>query len=57
MPDVFVEHAETSYSLLEVNWENLHYCRLIRIARIIQVQNQESMRLINNMCFLASCAY
>ena len=38
--------------------QNLHYCRFIRIALIIQVQNQErSMRLISNMRFLASCAY
>ena len=56
MPDVFVEHVETS--LFEVNWENLHYCRLIRIAFIVQVQNQErGMCLISNMHFLASCAY
>ena len=53
MPNVFVET-----SLSQVYWENLHYCRLIRIALIIQVQNQEkSMRLISNMRFLASCAY
>ena len=45
-------------SLPEVNWENLHYCHFIRIARIIQVQNQErSMRLMSNMRFLARCAY
>ena len=53
MPDLSVET-----SLPKVNWENLHYCRFIRIALIIQVQNQErSMRLISNMHFLASCAY
>ena len=30
-------------SLPNVNWENLHYCRFIRIAHIIQVQNQETL--------------
>ena len=35
--------------------QSYNYCRLIRIALM---QNQErSMRLISNMCFLASCAY
>ena len=48
MPDLSVET-----SLPKVNWENLHYCRLFRIALIIQVQNQErTMRLISNMRFL-----
>ena len=43
-------------SLPKVNRENLHYCHFIRIALIIQVQNQErSMHF--NMRFLASCAY
>ena len=52
MPDLFV------VSLPQVNWENLHYCRLIRFALIIEVQNQErSVRLISNMRLLASCAY
>ena len=51
MPDLFVETS------LLTKWENLHYCRLIRIALIILVQIQEkSMRLISNMRFLASRA-
>ena len=52
MPDLSVET-----SLPKVNWENLHYCRFIRITLIIQMQNQESMRLKSNMRFLASCTY
>ena len=53
MPNLSVET-----SLPEVNLENLHYCRFIRIALIIKVQDQErSMCLISNMRFLASCAY
>ena len=33
------------------------YCRFIKIVLTIQEQNQErSVRLISNMCFLASCA-
>ena len=50
MPDLSVETKLTK-------WENLHYCRFIRIALIIQVQYQESMRLLSNMRFLASYAY
>ena len=43
---------------VETSLPKVHYCGFIRIALIIQVQNQKrSMRLITNMCFLASyCA-
>ena len=51
MPDLSVETC-----MPKINWENLHYCRFIRVALIIQVQNQEkSTYLISNMRFLASC--
>ena len=49
MPNMLVETG-----LPKVYWENLHYCHLISIALIIQVQNQEKKHALSKQYALLS---